>query len=53
MDRGELECGDHGAILRVARQTAGEIDLVVCCDMWAIYLDAIRLHLPHTHVVFD
>lgn len=26
---------------------------VVCCDMWAIYLDAIRLHLPKAQVVFD
>jgi transposase len=26
---------------------------VVCCDMWAIYLAAIRRHLPRAQVVFD
>lgn len=26
---------------------------VVCCDMWAIYLTAIRLHLPGAQIVFD
>jgi transposase len=26
---------------------------VVCCDMWAIYLKAVRQHLPHAQVVFD
>lgn len=26
---------------------------VVCCDMWAVYLDAIRTHLPQALVVFD
>jgi transposase len=25
----------------------------VCCDMWAIYLDAVRTHLPQARVVFD
>lgn len=26
---------------------------VVCCDMWAVYLDATRTHLPQALVVFD
>jgi transposase len=26
---------------------------VVCCDMWAIYLDAVRDHLPQARVLFD
>jgi transposase len=26
---------------------------VVCCDMWAIYPDAIRPHLPWARIVFD
>lgn len=26
---------------------------VVCCDMWAVYLDAVRTHLPQALVVFD
>jgi transposase len=26
---------------------------VVCCDMWAIYLDAVRAHLPQARVLFD
>ena len=26
---------------------------VVCCDMWAIYLEAVQQHLPHAQVVFD
>jgi transposase len=26
---------------------------VVCCDMWAVYVDAVRLHLPWATVVFD
>jgi transposase len=26
---------------------------VVCCDMWAIYLDAIRTHLPQARILFD
>jgi len=26
---------------------------VVCCDMWAVYLDAIRTHLPQALIVFD
>ncbi len=25
----------------------------VCCDMWAVYLDAVHVHLPHATVVFD
>jgi len=25
----------------------------VCCDMWAVYLDAIRTHLPEATIVFD
>jgi len=25
----------------------------VCCDMWAVYLDAVRTHLPQATVVFD
>jgi transposase len=25
----------------------------VCCDMWAVYLDAVHTHLPHATVVFD
>lgn len=25
----------------------------VCCDMWAVYIDAIRTHLPHATIVFD
>jgi transposase len=26
---------------------------VVCCDMWAVYIDAVRLHLPQATLVFD
>ncbi len=26
---------------------------VVCCDMWAIYLAAVRQHLPAARIVFD
>lgn len=26
---------------------------VVCCDMWAVYIDAVRTHLPRATVVFD
>lgn len=26
---------------------------VVCCDMWAIYIDAIRTNLPKAQIVFD
>jgi transposase len=26
---------------------------VVCCDMWAAYLTAVRTHLPEAQVVFD
>lgn len=25
----------------------------VCCDMWAVYLDAVQAHLPQATVVFD
>jgi transposase len=25
----------------------------VCCDMWAVYVDAVRTHLPQARVVFD
>ncbi len=25
----------------------------VCCDMWAVYIDAIRTHLPEATIVFD
>jgi len=25
----------------------------VCCDMWAVYVDAVRIHLPQATVVFD
>jgi transposase len=25
----------------------------VCCDMWAVYLDALHAHLPHATVLFD
>lgn len=25
----------------------------VCCDMWAVYLDAVHTHLPEATVVFD
>lgn len=25
----------------------------VCCDMWAVYIDAIRTHLPAATIVFD
>lgn len=25
----------------------------VCCDMWAVYIDAIRTHLPQATLVFD
>jgi transposase len=25
----------------------------VCCDMWSIYIDAARTHLPHAALVFD
>ena len=25
----------------------------VCCDMWAVYLDAVRTHLPTATLVFD
>jgi len=27
--------------------------LIVCCDMWAVYLDAVRTNLPRAFVVFD
>lgn len=27
--------------------------LIVCCDMWAVYLEAVRAHLPKAFVVFD
>jgi transposase len=27
--------------------------LIVCCDMWAIYVDAVRQNLPRALVVFD
>lgn len=27
--------------------------VIVCCDMWAIYLQAVRTHLPRAFVVFD
>jgi transposase len=27
--------------------------LIVCCDMWAIYLDAVHQYLPRALVVFD
>lgn len=26
---------------------------VVCCDMWAVYIDAVRAHLPQATLVFD
>ena len=26
---------------------------VVCCDMWAVYLEAVRQHLAHAKIVFD
>jgi len=26
---------------------------VVCCDMWAVYIDAVHLHLPQATLVFD
>jgi transposase len=26
---------------------------VVCCDMWAVYIDAVRTHLPQATLVFD
>lgn len=25
----------------------------VCCDMWAVYIDAVRTHLPQATIVFD
>jgi transposase len=31
----------------------GRATQVVCCDMWAIYLDAVRKHLCRAIVVFD
>lgn len=27
--------------------------LIVCCDMWAVYLEAVRAYLPKAFVVFD
>lgn len=26
---------------------------VVCCDMWAVYIDAVRQNLPRAQIVFD
>lgn len=26
---------------------------VVCCDMWAVYIDAVQKHLAHAQLVFD
>lgn len=26
---------------------------VMCCDMWGVYIDAVRLHLPQATLVFD
>ena len=44
----------HGALLRVARPARrARATHTVYCDMWAVYIDAIRTHLPHAMIVLD
>ena len=52
MGRARPQSGHHGPLLRLAGPEARAIQ-TVCCDMWAVYIDAIRTHLPQATLVFD